>query len=146
MPYMDPPGDFAGRLVSLSAGTEEAPDRPIIHVVDHDAAVRDALSVTLKASGFAVRTYDRTAAFLKALPLKPGGCVLMELDLDDMSAAGLLIELSDGGIMLPVVLMSARLRKPEINGPELTRIDDILQKPFGREELLACLHRMLRRS
>jgi len=145
MPKTAPRLDLAGCLVTLSGKTKCGSNRMTVHVIDHDAAVRDALSVTLQASHFEVRTYRSAGDFLAALPITQQGCVLIELDLTDMNTVDLIKTIGDSEMNLPIILMTARLRKPELSSPEPIRIDGILQKPFGRDELLACLEYSLRK-
>ena len=112
---------------------------PTIYVVDHDAAVRDSLSVTLRFSGFEVRSFASGSAFVRSLPLQESGCLLVEVDLEDMSGMELIEHLDEKHLILPIILMSARLRRPILE----TKLSDhivILQKPFGREELLGMLN------
>lgn len=110
-----------------------------ILVVDHDAAVRDALSLTLSASGFGVLTFPLAGALLGVLPIKRACCLLVEFDLIDMSGTALLDCMNERGFSLPAVLMSARLRPLVFKGTRPANVAVILQKPFGQEALLRCL-------
>ncbi len=105
---------------------------PTIFVVDPDAAVRDAISITLRANGFRVRLFGSGGEFLDRRPLVPRGCLLVEFDLLDMAGTELISRLAAARIVLPTVIMSARLRLPP-------GIAASLQKPFGQDELLRCL-------
>ncbi len=118
---------------------------PTIFVVDHDAAVRDSLSVTLTFSGFKVRGFQSGSAFLQSLPLREDGCLLVEFDLEDMTGMELIARLSDDHVSIPIVIMSARLRLP-FPKTEFPKNVAILQKPFGRDELLNVLQHALARK
>ena len=41
-------------------------DKPVIHVIDDDAAMRDSLAFLLDVNGFAPRTHETANAFLSA--------------------------------------------------------------------------------
>lgn len=113
---------------------------PTVFVIDHDAAVRDALSISLDANGFHPLTFSSATGFLKALPFDRQGCLLVEYDLEDMKATDLVARLIGRRINLPVVIMSARLRRPVVIDPLPRGIGDFLHKPFGQNEMLTRLH------
>lgn len=98
--------------------------------------MRDALSVTLRASGFSVAAYDSAGKFLGTLPVRQRGCLLIEFDLLDMTGAELVDRLHGQRNELPAIIMSARLRLPAFQTLRPTAVTTILQKPFGQDELL----------
>ncbi len=109
---------------------------PTVFVIDHDAAVRDALSISLHLRGYQVLSFDRADGFLKSLPLERKGCLLVELDLEDMKGTDLVAHLTAQRIELPTIIMSARLHKPAFVDPLPEGIVGFLQKPFGQDEVL----------
>ena len=128
----------------LSAPIVRGTTSATVFVIDHDAAVRDALSVTLRGSGFDVAAYDSAGDFLGALPVRKRGCLLVEFDLLDMTGAELVDRLHGRRIDLPAIIMSARLRPPVFQPRRPLAVSAILQKPFGQDELLRCVHRRAR--
>ena len=114
-----------------------------ILVVDHDAAVRDALSLTLKSNGFDVHAFGSAGELLSRLPVERARCLLIEFDLNDMTAPELLARLIGRRIQLPAIIMSARLRPLVLDSPRPPCITAILQKPFGQDALLRCLEHAL---
>lgn len=116
-----------------------------IVVIDHDAAVRDALSVTLAAHGMDVLTYRSAGAFLRTTPPKERGCLLVEFDLADMTGTTLIDHLRAEKIMLPAIIMSARLRLPIPEDRLPFGVTALLQKPFGQDELMEGLRYALDR-
>jgi FixJ family two-component response regulator len=115
---------------------------PTVFVVDHDAAVRDSLSVTLTFSGFEVFSFESGNAFIQSLPLRRGGCLLVEFDLEDMTGLELFEHVSAERVTIPMIMMSARLRLPVLES-KLPKNVIVLQKPFGRDELLDVLRRAI---
>lgn len=134
------PLELAAHLARL---VEPETAKPTIFVVDHDAAVRDALSISLVGYGYATRTYSSGKEFLRALHPSHRGCLLIEFDLQDMKATDLVASLVTKRIELPAIVMSVRLRKPALADRLPTGIVDFLQKPFGQDEMLARLHRAM---
>jgi FixJ family two-component response regulator len=112
-----------------------SPRRTTVFVVDDDDAVRDALATTLRACGFAVVPFRSAREFVDGYRRGGRACLIVELDLPEIDGLGLLQMLPDAGIDLPVILTSRRLRRRRL--PErLAASVGILEKPFGREELL----------
>ncbi len=112
---------------------------PTVFIIDNDAAVRDALSVSLHMRGFRVLSFDRAGDFLKTRPHERKGCLLVEFDLEDMKGTDLVAHLMTQHIELPTIIMSARLRKPPFVDPLPRGIVGFLQKPFGQDEILTKL-------
>ena len=116
---------------------------PTIFVVDNDAAVRDALSLTLRAGGFCVELYGAADELLSNVSSERAGCLLIEYDLKDMTGIELVERLHARQISFPTVIMSARLKRPVFEIPVALNIVAVLQKPFGQEALLRCVRQAL---
>jgi FixJ family two-component response regulator len=119
-----------------------SPRRTTVFVVDDDDAVRDALATTLVASGFAVAPFGSAREFVDGYRRTHPACLIVELDLPDIDGLALLRMLPDAGIDLPVIMTTRRLRRRRL--PDgLAPWVGILEKPFGREELLCLVHAAL---
>jgi FixJ family two-component response regulator len=129
----------AASVLYAARPAKAAPLTPTVVIVDQDAAVRDALSITLCASGFRVLLFESGSQLLSKRPLPERGCLLVEFDLKDIKGTDLIARLFAEQIELPAVIMSARLRWPFLNERLPSGIVTILQKPFGRDELLESL-------
>jgi FixJ family two-component response regulator len=114
-----------------------------VFVVDDDDAVRDALSTTLAASGFAVAAFGSARQFLDGFCAASPACLIVELDLPEIDGLALLRMLPDAGIDLPVIITNRRVRRRHIPKGRLARCVGILEKPFGHEELLHLVHAAL---
>ncbi len=144
MPYFthDPPGQTRSAL-HLADAHHQRLRRGTILIVDHDAAVRDALSFTLNAGGFGVRAFGSAGALLRADAIERDGCLLVEFDLEDMTGIELLAHLNAQQVNLPAIIMSARLRPLVIEEPKPRHVAAILQKPFGQDVLFRSLKQAL---
>lgn len=106
-------------------------ERPAaVHVIDDDAAVRDALATLLDVAGVAVRTFADGPAFLDACPPDTAGCVVADLRMPGMDGTELQAELERRGYDMPLILISA-------HGDIRTAVTalrhgavDFLEKPF----------------
>ena len=82
-------------------------DKPIVHVIDDDEAVREVLSFQLGSAGIDVRTYDSAAGFLKtALPVQTG-CIVTDVRMPDLSGIDLLRRLRQLKVTAPVIVITA---------------------------------------
>ncbi|MEM9627536.1 MAG: response regulator [Pseudomonadota bacterium] len=110
-----------------------------VFIIDHDAAVRDALTISLRTHGFGVLSFRSAESFLDFGAWHQNGCLLVELDLSKMSGTDLIAGLATRHVNLPAIIMSARLRRPFPDHQLPSGVVSILQKPFGQGELLTSL-------
>jgi len=116
-----------------------------ILVVDDDEDVRKLVVQLLERAGHRVEQAGDGRAGLRALHASPPDLVLLDVsmpDFDGWQTLERIRDLSD----VPVIMLTAR-------GEELERVrglqagaDDYVTKPFGRQELLARVQALLRRS
>lgn len=55
------------------------PSKPVVHVVDDDAAIRRSLERLLASAGFTPVTYESPLVFLAAASGRLTGCILLDL-------------------------------------------------------------------
>jgi len=134
---------WEARLPVLRALPDEMTAMPVqtdqtavVHVVDDDASMRDALQGLFSSMGLDARTYATARDFLAAmLPDRPG-CVVIDVRLPDSNGLDFQAHLTSIGIRLPVVMitgygdiaMSVRAMK---HGAV-----DFLPKPFSDQQML----------
>lgn len=132
--------------------TASPAERPgVVHVIDDDEAVRDALATLLDVAGLAVRTFADGAAFLEACPPETAGCVVADLRMPGMDGTELQAEMEQQGHDMPLILISAHgdirtavtalrrgavdfLEKPFDDGVFLQRVTEALQADAGQRE------------
>src|SRR5262245_26936461 len=98
-----------GRMVmSVSARAREAanPDQAIVHVIDDDVSLRDALGLMLPSVGLKVRTYTSVQEFLDAGAYDGPGCVILDVRLPGISGLDFQSRRDGFGVDLPMVLMT----------------------------------------
>jgi two-component system response regulator FixJ len=116
-----------------------------VHVVDDDAAIRDSLRLFLELSGFAVQTHASAASFLAAAA-GLAGCVLTDLRMPEIDGFELQRRLAEGGVHLPVIVMTGQADIPLAVRAMRAGAVDFLEKPFQDEQLLAAIRRALAES
>ena len=79
----------------------------VISVVDDDESIRNSLKRLLRSTGFEVTIFPSAREFLHQRPLNKHGCVIVDVRMPGMDGLDLQKLLSDSGISLPVVFMTA---------------------------------------
>ena len=78
-----------------------------VHLVDDDAALRDALADRLRGTGLAVTVYGSPLAVLDAAEaLAPPAVLLSDVFMPEMTGLEMLDRLREAGVSLPVVFMT----------------------------------------
>jgi FixJ family two-component response regulator len=108
---------------------------PIVFVLDDDPSVRDALMSLLRSEGFQASAFKSAAEFLKAeLPNSPS-CLILDLQLPDLSGLevqGKLAEINGP----PIIFISGHGDIPSSVRAMKAGAVEFLPKPFNDEELL----------
>jgi two-component system KDP operon response regulator KdpE len=114
-------------------------------VVDDERAIRQALSINLRARDYEVTAVADGAAALAAAASHPPDVVILDLGLPDMDGNDI-IEGLRGWSKAPIIVLSARTAQGDKVVALDVGADDYITKPFGMDELLARLRAALRRS
>ncbi len=81
--------------------------KPIVIVVDDDAAVCSSLKFSLELEGFAVRTYANGSELLGASELPAASCFVLDQKLPGMTGLEVLRQLRERSIAAPAILMTS---------------------------------------
>jgi len=121
-------------------------DKPIVHVIDDDEAVRQALAFQLGSAGIEVRTYESAVAFLQVAPTVHTGCIITDVRMPELSGIDLLQRMRELKHPVPVVVITAHGDIPlAVEAMRLGAVD-FLEKPFEDEVLLASVRSALDRG
>ena len=123
-----------------------ASDPVKIFVVDDDDHVREAIRAVLEDDGRVVETYASCEAFLEAFRPGHSACLLIDAYLPGMSGLELLKRLRDGGHRLPSIMITGNSDVPMAVEAMKAGALDFIEKPIGREELIAGVERALELS
>jgi two-component system, LuxR family, response regulator FixJ len=85
---------------------ELAKAKPVILVIDDDAAVRNSLKFALEIEGFSVRVYPTGAELLDEKDMPETGCLVADYHLPGMNGLDLLARLRERNIRLPAILIT----------------------------------------
>ena len=117
--------------------------KPVIHVVDDDAALRTALMRLLSHAGFKVEGYPGAGDFLVAAPDAAQGCLLLDLELPGPDGLDLQRALKRLGNPMPVVFISAHHDIPKTVMAIKAGASDFLLKPIDAQALFAAIENAL---
>jgi two-component system response regulator FixJ len=111
----------------------------VVHLIDDDDAVRQALAFMLTACGFAVRTYESGLAFLDAVPKLQPGCIVTDVRMPGMDGLALQRELKARHVGLPVIVMTGHGDVPLAVEAMKAGAVDFIEKPFNDTNLLSAI-------
>ena len=124
-------GSAGGRGMPL-----QSDQKSIVHVVDDDASMREALQDLFLSIGLETRTYATARDFLAtAVPDAPG-CLIIDIRLPDMNGLDFQAQLSQTGVRLPVVMMTGYGDIPMSVRAMKRGAVDFLPKPFKDQDML----------
>jgi two-component system response regulator FixJ len=116
-----------------------ASDAPLVHVIDDDEALRQALARLLRGAGFAARTYASAPEFLDILDTLERGCVITDVRMPGMSGLELLRRLGPRSSEFPVIVLTGRANVTMAVEALKDGARDFIEKPFESEVLLAAV-------
>lgn len=114
-------------------------------VVDDEPGLREALSITLLASGYEVTAAADGEEALMKMALESPDIVLLDLGLPDLDGVQVIARVRATS-QVPILVLSGRSESVDKVDALDAGGDDYVTKPFGMDELLARLRAMSRRA
>ena len=108
-----------------------------VHIVDDDASFLTAMERRLKVAGYDVLTYPSALQLLDRLPNESEpGCILLDVQIPDVSGPDLQERLGKLGSTLPIVFLTGHADVPTTVRTIKAGAEDFLTKPVSSEQLL----------
>jgi DNA-binding response OmpR family regulator len=120
-------------------------DRPRVLVVDDDEDIRLLVRELLERGGYTVDEADNGKAALRQIFANAPALVILDVTMPDMDGYQTLERIRDLSDV-PVLMLTARTQELEKVRGLSAGADDYVAKPFGRQELLARVQALLRRT
>lgn len=116
-----------------------------VYVIDDDQAMRESLSFLLQAQDFSVQAYDSAVSFLRVAPALAPGCIVTDLRMPEMTGLQLARVLREGGVALPVIVITGHGDVPLAVEAMKAGVVDFLEKPFSDDLIFATLNTAFQR-
>ncbi len=107
-----------------------------VYVVDDDASMRDALTLSLRGAGYRVQAFPGPDGLLRSGPLDSPAVILLDVRLDRQSGVDAHARMQSLGLRTPVIYMSGQSRADEIVRGFRQGALHFLLKPFATADLL----------
>jgi FixJ family two-component response regulator len=131
---------------SMATHTARTLDRPAmgdIAIIDDDAAVGRALARLIKAHSYSVGVYRSAREFLDALKTDTPACLIVDLQMEEMTGLQLVQHLADMGLRIPTIFVTARDEPGMQRSCEATGAIAFFLKPVMSEPLLGAIEAAL---
>ncbi|MDQ8030657.1 MAG: response regulator transcription factor [Bordetella sp.] len=119
---------------------------PVVHVVDDDAGVREALDDLLTSVGLQVRTHASAQAFMDAPREDAPGCLVLDVRMPGLSGLEFQRQMAGLGIHLPVIFITGHGDIAMSVGAMKQGAVDFLAKPFREQDLLDAIQQAIGRD
>lgn len=128
----------------------QTPSRPApaatIYVVDDDLSFRQAIERVLRAGGYTVQAFASASELLRSpLPDVPG-CLLLDLQLPELSGLDLQAQLAKLDTAHPVIFLTGKGDIASSVQAMRAGAEDFLTKPVRKQVLFAAVERALARN
>ena len=118
----------------------------VVHIVDDEEAVRNALAFLLGTSGFAARIHVSATAFPEVAPGIRNGCLITDLRMPDLDGVELLRRLKESNAMLPAIVISGHGDVQMAVEAMKNGALDFIEKPFSDDVLIAAIERAVQQA
>ncbi len=120
------------------------PVSPLVHVVDDDAAVREALALLIGTVGLRVATWAHPDDFLARFDRSAVGAIVLDLRMPGASGLAVLERLRAEGVDQPVVVLTGHGTVELCRRAFKAGAAEFLEKPVDDDLLLDALHQAVR--
>ncbi|MEQ9316154.1 MAG: response regulator [Henriciella sp.] len=114
-------------------------DKPLVHLVDDDEAIRHSASFMLRLAGFRVQTHKDGVAFLAELSSFEQGAILLDVQMPGMNGLAVQKELNSRGCEMPVVVLTGHGDVSVAVQAMKAGAVNFVEKPYEKQVLLDAL-------
>ncbi len=117
---------------------------PLVHVVDDDAAVRDALALLIGTVGLRVATWGDPQGFVDGFDREAIGAIVVDVRMPGIGGLALLERLVAQGVDQPVIVLTGHGTVELCRRAFKSGAAEFLEKPVDDEVLLEALQQAVR--
>ena len=130
----------------MSASEDKPKGRQIVHIVDDDANMLEALTLLVRELGFEAVVYASGSEFLKGVPETDLACLLLDYHMEELSGLDTLKELRRRNMQLPVIMMNGQGDVRLAVEAMKLGASDFIEKPHDLDALRIVLQEACERS
>jgi FixJ family two-component response regulator len=120
--------------------------KSIVFVVDDDPLLRDSVADLLGSAGWAVQTFGSATQFIESTRPDVSACLILDVELPDLSGLDLQTELAKSGVEMPIVFLTGHGDIPMSVRAMKAGAVGFLTKPFRKAELFDAIQEALLRD
>ncbi len=113
--------------------------KPVIAIVENDAAMLKALERLLRASGYALELFASAELYLARGEMEAVTCMILDIDLGGISGIELQRRLVEQGHAPPIIFVTSQVDATFEQRAQAMGCLAYLRKPFASHELLHAL-------
>ena len=117
-----------------------------VFLVDDEATVRRSMRRFLKSAGYRVEAFESADAFLNRLPINGVGCLLLDIQMPEISGLELQERLVGSGFRLPIIFLTSHGDVPSSVKAMKFGAQDFLSKLEDESVLFAAVEKALESS
>jgi DNA-binding NtrC family response regulator len=115
----------------------------LVFVVDDDCSIRESLKNLIRSVGLDVQTFSSAQEFLTTKRPKTPSCLLLDLQLPDLSGLDLQQELAKAGVKIPIIFITGHGDIPTSVRAMKAGALEFLTKPVNHEDLLHAIQQAI---
>lgn len=108
----------------------------MIHIVDDEETIRDALAFLLASRGLEAQGWASGEAFLAAQPLEDCACVILDVRMGGLSGPEVFERLRAMGNLVPVIFLTGHADVPVAVQTLKAGAFDFVEKPFNDNQIV----------
>ncbi len=116
---------------------------PAVFIVDDDPSARRGLTRLVRAAGMKAESFASAADFLATGNCDGPGCIILDVQMPEMTGLELQEELDRAGCSIPIIFLSAHGDVPITARAMKKGAVDFLTKPVDRDDLLEAIRHSL---
>lgn len=124
----------------------QVPDTAVVHIIEDDASLREAIDSLLRSVGLTTRSYGSVQSFLSADRPDVPGCLLLDVRLPGMSGLDFQTSLAEHDVHLPAIMMTGHGDIPMTVRAMKAGAIDFLTKPFRDQDMLDAVNAALEKD
>jgi FixJ family two-component response regulator len=117
-----------------------------VFIVDDDSSVRKGLTRLIRVAGFNVESFESAREFLDSEHLERPGCIILDVQMPEMTGPELQEELVKTQNCLPIIFLSAHGDVPITAQAMKNGAVDFLTKPVDGADLIKAIHISLEKN